>query len=1080
MIKVISLISYFLTLASATPLSSRDLRVHEKRASPPSGFIKNDAAPAHEVLNLRFALVQSDFAGLEDALYAVSTPGNVQYRQHLSKEEVEKFIVPSAETVSSVNAWLSANGLTATPISPVGDWLAVNMTVQQANEILAADFTTYTQEETGQKTVRTLTYSIPASLKEHIIFVHPTVAFPVKAVGSPLKKSLVTIKPRPSSNLTDNAVPASCASEITPSCLQALYGIPTTKSTASSNRLTVSAFIEQYASTSDLELFLQQFRPDLSGTTFTLQTLDGGTNPQNNSGVEADLDTEYTIGIASGVPVDFLSIGSNNPDGIDGFLDEVNFLLSESPIPHVLTTSYSFNEPDLPASLATSLCNAYAQLGARGTSIFFSSGDGGVSGGQSQSCTTFVPTFPSTCPYITSVGGTTGVNPETGASLSSGGFSNYFSIPSYQASAVSSYLSTLGSTYSGLYNPSGRAFPDMSAMATSYVIAWGGEFWLVDGTSCSTPLFASIIALIDGELSDAGEGPLGFLNPLIYSSTSAFTDITSGDNPGCSTNGFSAGTGWDPTIDVSARDWSLSKCEFTVSQSFPRPAMEPDLPGRSSRSLSESFSLKKFRHSSCTSYPCVYLSSYSNRMKTAALNSLITGARHRAPFPQIPVPVNHSLSSFFPAFLILSPFPSQQTALFTTASNAGVVCDGIHQRSTSQAAMYHIQSFIRTAEYRRSLFASSLPFADSTNVSRNSGIPSARSKPPSNFKTWPKKVSPTVALSNASASPHSEPSINLIPFPSTDDDSDSFSHTSSPDLPSRQKRSLPPDGRRRRCQIPPSHSAHSSRRKTAALPARQRCSSEKSAGFRAKRSKHSKRAVADLQFTAAVHRSIVWRLKRQGDTVEKEQDVDMNADVTGELIEAQERQLVDRLWQHLVDQGCSPVLLDGAAESNPSGSMATEGTVDTGKDVTMDVVSADVLTDALLPMSVPAPTRTGTRRSVTYPGVFLPPPPSVPPPLPPHHDSPTLPDLSRSPPTSPVLVDITPTPPPSPTISPTLPAQPVVPPPPVYTMPQLVATLIMRHRDRAAVKSRGTPSPAGVRKMSSLAEGVTIIAEEVL
>ena len=46
----------------------------------------------------------------------------------------------------------------------------------------------------------------------------------------------------------------------------------------------------------------------------------------------------------------------------------------------------------------SNLCNAYAQLGARGTSILFASGDGGVSGGQSQSCSKFVPTFPSGCP----------------------------------------------------------------------------------------------------------------------------------------------------------------------------------------------------------------------------------------------------------------------------------------------------------------------------------------------------------------------------------------------------------------------------------------------------------------------------------------------------------------------------------------------------------------------------------------------------------------------------------------------------------------------------------------------------------
>ena len=54
-------------------------------------------------------------------------------------------------------------------------------------------------------------------------------------------------------------------------------------------------------------------------------------------------------------------------------------------------------------------------------------------------------------PYVTAVGGTTGVNPEVAASLSSGGFSNYFARPSYQSTAVSNFITSIGTKYSGLY-----------------------------------------------------------------------------------------------------------------------------------------------------------------------------------------------------------------------------------------------------------------------------------------------------------------------------------------------------------------------------------------------------------------------------------------------------------------------------------------------------------------------------------------------------------------------------------------------------------------------------------------------------
>lgn len=62
---------------------------------------------------------------------------------------------------------------------------------------------------------------------------------------------------------------------------------------------------------------------------------------------------------------------------------------------------------------------------------------------------------------------------------------------------------------------------------------------LVDGTSCSSPIFASVIALLNDELIAAGRPPLGFLNPWLYSNaTTAFNDITTGSNPGCNTVSF--------------------------------------------------------------------------------------------------------------------------------------------------------------------------------------------------------------------------------------------------------------------------------------------------------------------------------------------------------------------------------------------------------------------------------------------------------------------------------------------------------------------------------------------------------------
>lgn len=116
-------------------------------------------------------------------------------------------------------------------------------------------------------------------------------------------------------------------------------------------------YIGQYANLDDLKSFLTRYRTDMDPgvTTFALHTIDGGSNPQapSQAGTEANLDVQYTIGVATGVPTSFLSVGDNfQDDELQGFLDTVNFALSESVIPNVMTTSYGEDERDISRALA--------------------------------------------------------------------------------------------------------------------------------------------------------------------------------------------------------------------------------------------------------------------------------------------------------------------------------------------------------------------------------------------------------------------------------------------------------------------------------------------------------------------------------------------------------------------------------------------------------------------------------------------------------------------------------------------------------------------------------------------------------
>jgi tripeptidyl-peptidase-1 len=204
-------------------------------------------------------------------------------------------------------------------------------------------------------------------------------------------------------------------------------------------------------------------------------------------------------------------------------------------------------------------CNQQFQMnGARGLSVLFASGDQGVWGRTGmESDNVFHPDFPGGSPYVTTVGGTqflvkSELGEETTWADGGGGFSNTFAIPDYQASAVAGYLASgveLPDSYQ--YNATGRAYPDVSALAgveNGYCVAAKGKYQKVGGTSAACPVFAGHIAILNEVLLARGDGVMGFLNPWIYGvagPAGAFNDVTSGTNNAGEGNGFTATTGWD-------------------------------------------------------------------------------------------------------------------------------------------------------------------------------------------------------------------------------------------------------------------------------------------------------------------------------------------------------------------------------------------------------------------------------------------------------------------------------------------------------------------------------------------------------
>ncbi len=66
-----------------------------------------------------------------------------------------------------------------------------------------------------------------------------------------------------------------------------------------------------------------------------------------------NLDIQYTVGVATGVSVYFISVGEDVQDGgLEGFLDTVNYVSSMDTPPNVMTTSYGQDESTMSPKLA--------------------------------------------------------------------------------------------------------------------------------------------------------------------------------------------------------------------------------------------------------------------------------------------------------------------------------------------------------------------------------------------------------------------------------------------------------------------------------------------------------------------------------------------------------------------------------------------------------------------------------------------------------------------------------------------------------------------------------------------------------
>jgi subtilase family serine protease len=298
---------------------------------------------------------------------------------------------------------------------------------------------------------------------------------------------------------------------------------------------------------------------------------DGVVTPIANASGETSLDLQTVAAVAPAARLRLVQTTA----GTGGVLDAFSRALGDpGGPPDAVSLSYggclvAENEA-APAYLATT-DSVLAMAALTGVSSFIAAGDGG-----STTCGTKIPgtslSYPAVSPFVTAVGGTrlalSPVNARTservwndaayGAKAAGGGAVGRLTPrPAFQNGA----------------NPAPfRAIPDVSALADlvpGWPVVINSTLQTVGGTSASTPLTAASAALVAGSERHAGRPPLGLVNGWFYtaasSTSSAFYDITEGNNDLAAVGCCTATAGYDPASGLGVPNWA------TLPATLPAP-----------------------------------------------------------------------------------------------------------------------------------------------------------------------------------------------------------------------------------------------------------------------------------------------------------------------------------------------------------------------------------------------------------------------------------------------------------------------------------------------------------------------------
>ncbi len=391
----------------------------------------------------------------------------------------------------------------------------------------------------------------------------------------------VTQAPRPTPTWTSGG-----SDYLTPGDFGVIYDVaPLYSAATNGSGQSIAVLGRTNIAMSDVQTFRSTFGLPTNNPTVVLNGPNPGIISQDEE-TEADLDVEWSGAIAPNAAINFVVSQSTATDGI---ALSAQYAVSNNISP-VITLSFGSCEQSNGTSGNQFWNSLWQQAASQGITVLVAAGDSGAagcdSGGESTATGGLAVNALCSSPYSTCVGGTQFNDTATSSQYwSSSNSATYVSALSYipelawnQSGTVSggSGLWAGGGGASSVYaKPSWQAgagvpadgkrdVPDISLTASThdpYLIYMSGSFYMVGGTSASTPSFAGLMALADQRAS----ARIGNVNPLLYGfatrqtggGAAVFHDIATGNNTVPGLTGFNAGAGYDLVTGLGTVDAAL-------------------------------------------------------------------------------------------------------------------------------------------------------------------------------------------------------------------------------------------------------------------------------------------------------------------------------------------------------------------------------------------------------------------------------------------------------------------------------------------------------------------------------------------